>query len=73
MKKIYIAYDNNNYPSSIILADNVREARIYWQGAGITAYSEEEIDPANIPEGCDIKPILKTEPKSGTMVRAVSK
>ncbi len=43
--KLYIGYDYNNNPLSVLLADNEDKAHIAWAGMNDIPHHIEEIDP----------------------------
>ena len=64
MWKIYIAYNFDNQPTSIVIADSEQSARAYWQGAGVDHHSERCIDLSDESDTEKlgyVTPILKTK------------
>lgn len=60
--KVCIASDYQGLIESIVMADDMKLAHIYWQGAGVHAHSTREIDMEHMvhhPTG--VLPILKTK------------
>ncbi len=42
---IYIAYNYNKEPLSVLLADSKEKANLVWMGMSLQAHSVEEINP----------------------------
>jgi len=72
---IYIGYNYEGYPVSIISAKTKESANAYWQGKGITPHSTKELDLSEDRENEDmgyVTPLLVTEEVDSYEIRDLS-